>query len=65
MPHYSYLVGDYYFYQKELMACIDIVEVDRRMRRGEGEARQKVKQEVYLATTFREDLLKMLKEKLV
>ena len=64
MPHYSYLVGDYYFYQKELMACIDIVDIDRRERRAE-EKRLQPYREPYLNSTYREDLLKLLKEKLI
>jgi c-di-GMP-related signal transduction protein len=60
MPHYSYLIQDYYYYQKELLQLIDIVEIDRMERRA-NEKRLHPKREPYLKTTFKEDLIKLLK----
>lgn len=63
MPHYSYIVQDYYYYKKELVTLIDVVDIDRQMRLRE-EAIIHKKNDVYLSTTFKEDLLKLLNEKL-
>tara|TARA_R110000765_G_C18657706_1_gene576408 strand:+ start:236 stop:379 length:144 start_codon:yes stop_codon:yes gene_type:complete len=47
-----------------MLELIDEVDVDRRIRRSEEERIHKT-QEVYLNSTFREDLLKLMKEKLI
>jgi len=64
MPHYSYLVGDYYYYQAEVIAAIEEVETDRRLRLNK-EMKIFNTPNVYLSTTFKEDLLKKLNERLV
>jgi len=62
MPNYSYIVGDHYIYKKELIALIDLVDIDRRERIAE-EQRIWNKKEVYLSTTFKEDLIKLIEGK--
>ena len=62
MPNYSYIVGDHYIYKKELIALIDLVDIDKRERRAE-EQRIWNKKEVYLSTTFKEDLIKLIEGK--
>jgi len=64
MPNYSYIVGDHYIYKKELIALIDLVDIDRRERRAE-EQRIWNKKEVYLSTTFKEDLIKLIEGKVI
>ena len=62
MPHYSYLCQDYYYWKDEVLAIIDLVDIDRRERRT-NEAKVYGNSEAYLSTTFKEDVIEMLKEK--
>jgi|TARA_R110000772_G_scaffold1480_1_gene5052 hypothetical protein len=64
MPHYSYIIGDYYYYKEELLAAIEEVETDRRLRLNK-EMKIFNTPNVYLSTTFKEDLIKKLNERLV
>jgi len=61
---YSYINGDHYIFYKHMLELIDEVDVDRRIRRSEEERIHKT-HEVYLNSTFREDLIKLMKEKLL
>jgi len=52
MPHYhySYVVGDYYIYSKDLVEIINQVDIERRMRRDDNGGQK-------LSTNFKQDLL--------
>ena len=64
MPHYSYIIGDYYYYQAEVIAAIEEVETDRRLRLNK-EMKIFNRPDVHLSTTFKYDLIKKLNERLV
>ena len=56
--HYSYIARDYYFYTHELIELMNLVDIERRMKRDELPGEK-------LPTTFKEDLEKKIKEQLV
>ena len=58
MPHYSYVVGDYYYYTKEIIELINEVDIERRMKRDELPGEK-------LPTTFKEDVVEKIKKELL
>ena len=48
MPHYSFIVQDYYYYKKELVTLIDVVDIDRQMRLREEAIIHKKMMYIYL-----------------
>jgi len=61
MPQWSYIHGDYYFTKKEIMMMIELVDVERRIRRADEQQVCRTS-EVYFITTFMEDLMKRIND---
>ena len=61
MPQWSYIHGDYYFTKKEIMMMIELVDVERRIRRADEQQVCRTR-EVYLTTTFMEDLIERIND---
>tara|TARA_R110001606_G_scaffold388588_1_gene554055 strand:+ start:210 stop:404 length:195 start_codon:yes stop_codon:yes gene_type:complete len=59
MSHWSYIHGDYYFTKKEIMMMIEITDMERRIRRADEQQVCRTS-EVYLITTFMEDLIERI-----
>ena len=54
--HYSYLFRNNYLYLEEILELINLVDIERRMKRDEQPGEK-------LSTTFKEDLENKLREK--
>ena len=61
MSQWSYIHGDYYFTKKELIMMIELVDIERRIRRADEQQVCRTS-EVYLITTFMEDLMKRIND---
>jgi len=53
--HYSYIVRDHYYYIDEIVELMNLVDIERRMKRDELPGEK-------LPTTFKEDLEKKMRE---
>ena len=53
--HYSYIVRDHYYYIDEIIELMNLVDIERRMKRDELPGEK-------LATTFKEDLEKKMRQ---
>jgi hypothetical protein len=53
--HYSYIIRDHYYYIDEIIELMNLVDIERRMKRDELPGEK-------LPTTFKEDLEKKMRE---
>ena len=53
--HYSYIVRDHYYYIDEIIELMNLVDIQRRMKRDELPGEK-------LPTTFKEDLEKIMRQ---
>jgi len=61
MSHWSYIHGDYYFTRSEIIMMIELVDIERRIRRADEQQVCRTR-EVYLTTTFMEDLIERMND---
>ena len=61
MPQWSYIHGDYYYTKKEIMMLLELVDIERRIRRADEQQVCRTS-EVYLTTTFMEDLIERMND---